>query len=224
MRLIRCALAAATVAASASAIGLPLFFTDWMPQSSGATQVRMVNAPGLPRGKGESPQAPFANPGPQERDGRCDNYGGPYCGWVRKYWGGCDREWGLSYGFKHDHLCRHDPRPSPSATSSPSDTSSPSGAPPATESSSSSATHSRLARPKHSAKPSHTATSGPLGHHREQQYLVASPAERPSASSSSNGAHSPVAVDPQLPPSGEDLLGSRPDLPIGVGPSGTGWR
>jgi hypothetical protein len=135
MRLIRCGLAAATVAVSASAIGLPLSFTDWMPQISGATQVRMVSAPGISRSKAESPQPPFANPGPQLSAPPCYSYGGPYCGWVATYWGGCDREWGLSFGIKSPYwICPHDPRPSPSdapsPSPSPSDTPSPSAAGP----------------------------------------------------------------------------------------------
>lgn len=128
MRLIRCALAAATVAASAPAIGLLPYFTDLMPQSSHATQVRMVSATGTSRSNAESPQPPFTIPGAHESVPPCYSYGGPYCGWVRPYWGGCDWEWGLSFGFKNpDWLCPHDPRPSPSATPSPSDTSASAG-------------------------------------------------------------------------------------------------
>ncbi|MBO1418273.1 hypothetical protein J0670_27150, partial [Streptomyces sp. FH025] len=55
---------------------------------------------------------------------------------MRTYWGGCDWDWGLSYGFKNpDLLCFHDPRPKPTdtpsaaATPSASATSSPSAKP-----------------------------------------------------------------------------------------------
>lgn len=221
MRLIRCALAAATVAASASAIGLPLFLTDWMPESSDATQVRMVSAPGIARSKAESPQPPFTIPGPQVSPPPCFSYGGPYCGWVATYWGGCDKEWGLSYGFKNpDWICPHDPRPSPSATPSPSDTSASAG------SSSSPAALSRLSwrnrsvKPNRSAKLDPTTTSGPLGHHghrRKQQFLQTGPAERPPATRDSGGAHPPVAVEPQGQPREDDLAGSRTALRTGVG-------
>ncbi|MFE0329275.1 hypothetical protein ACFW08_21295 [Streptomyces sp. NPDC058960] len=154
MRLIRYGLAAATVAASASAIGLPLSITGWMPRSPDATQVRVVSASGIspsetepaqppsetesaqPPSEAESAQPPFPNPGPQAWARPCYSYGGPYCGWVGTYWGGCDREWGLSFGIKSPYwICPHDPRPSPSdppassASPSPSDTPSPSGTP-----------------------------------------------------------------------------------------------
>lgn len=245
MRLTRGALAAATVAVSASAIGLPLFFTDWMPQSSDATQVRMVSAAGISRNKAEAPQLPVTDPGPQASAPPCYSYGGPYCGWVREYRGGCDKEWGLSYGIKDpDWICRHDPRPSPSATRSssaspsPTETSSPSGGSgsatggggsstggsgSSTGGSGSSAGLSRLAEPhrlagpKHSAAPSPTAASSPLGHPHKQQVLMTGPAGRPAATSSSGGAHSSVAVKPQVLLSEEDLPGSRPDLPTGIG-------
>ncbi|WP_146067828.1 hypothetical protein [Streptomyces sp. Ru72] len=136
MRLIRCGLAAATVAASASAIGLLLPATGWMPRSSDATQVRVVAASGISWSEGDSPQPPFPNTGPQASAPPCYSYGGPYCGWVGTYWGGCDREWGLSFGIKSPYrICPHDPRPSPSDTPgssgspSPSGTRSPSGTP-----------------------------------------------------------------------------------------------
>ncbi|MEU6774904.1 hypothetical protein [Streptomyces sp. NPDC046759] len=40
---------------------------------------------------------------------------------MRTYWGGCDKEWGLSYGVKDPNwLCPHDPLPSASASASSS--------------------------------------------------------------------------------------------------------
>lgn len=117
MRLTRCALVAATVAASASAFGLPLFFMGRMSHGSDATRVRMVSASGTSWSKAESSWALSTNPGPQDSVRPCHSYGGPYCGWVGAYWGGCDREWGLSYGVKNPAwICPHDPRPSSSAT------------------------------------------------------------------------------------------------------------
>ncbi|MFE7524493.1 hypothetical protein ACFU7Y_02045 [Kitasatospora sp. NPDC057542] len=118
MRLTRCALVAAMVAASASAFGLPLFFMDRMSHGSDATRVRMVSSSGTSQSRAESSWPLSTNPGPQESVRPCHSYGGPYCGWVEIYWGGCDREWGLSFGIKNPgRICPHDLRASSSATS-----------------------------------------------------------------------------------------------------------
>ncbi|MFJ9445182.1 hypothetical protein ACIRRH_25440 [Kitasatospora sp. NPDC101235] len=125
MRLTRCALVAATVAACASAFGLPLFFMDRMSHGSDATRVRMVSASGTSWSKAGSSWPLSTNPGPQGSVRPCQSYGGPYCGWVEIYWGGCDKEWGLSFGIKNpDRICPHDPRPSSSATPEPTESSS----------------------------------------------------------------------------------------------------
>ncbi|WP_231591496.1 hypothetical protein, partial [Saccharothrix sp. ST-888] len=100
MRLTRCAFVASTVAASASAFGLPPFFPDWTSQASDATQVGMVSAAGASRIEAESPQLPFTTPGPQGSAPPCHSYAGPYCGWVGTYWGRCATDSGLSFGFK----------------------------------------------------------------------------------------------------------------------------
>lgn len=127
MRLTRCALAAASVAASVSAFGLPLFLMNRTSHGSDDTRVRMVGSSGTSLSRAESSWPLSTNPGPQESVRPCQSYGGPYCVWVGKYWGGCDREWGLSFGIKSPNLiCPHDPRPSSSATSEPSASSSPS--------------------------------------------------------------------------------------------------
>ncbi|MFD7827248.1 hypothetical protein [Kitasatospora sp. NPDC059803] len=150
MRSTRRALAASIVAASASAFGLTVLFMGGTSQSSDATQVRTVNALGASQSEAESSWSPSTDPDSDDSVPRCFSYGGPYCGWVRAYWGGCDRDWGLSYGFKDpDVLCPHDPRPSPSATASPSATSS------------SSATPSPSAKPSSSTKPSSSASPSP---------------------------------------------------------------
>ncbi|MFJ9844614.1 hypothetical protein ACIRYZ_30040 [Kitasatospora sp. NPDC101155] len=127
MRLTRGALAAATVAASVSAFGLPLLLMDRTPHGSDATRVRMVGVSGTSLSNAESSWPLSTNPGPQESARPCYSYGGPYCGWVGAYWGGCDREWGLSFGIKNPNwICPHDPRPSPSATADSTASSSPS--------------------------------------------------------------------------------------------------
>jgi hypothetical protein len=240
MHLIRGVLAAATVAASTSAVGLA-FFADWMPRSADATQVRMVSAAGLSRGEAESSQSPSAEPVPQQSALPCWSYGGPYCGWVRTYWGGCDEEWGLSFGFKNsDWLCPHDPLPSASASLSPSGTSASSGGNAGIDegSNDSSVTLSRLAKPRHSAKPHHSAKPSPMAKpsptarpsvtatpshlgdasdHPIQPFLPTGSSERPPATSGSDAAHPSVAVEPQVMPSVEDVLGSRPDRHAGAG-------
>ncbi|MEW2159586.1 hypothetical protein AB0950_30550 [Streptomyces sp. NPDC007189] len=121
MRLTRCALAAATVTVSASAVALSFFYTHFTAPSSDVEQVRMVSAMGAARSKAESPEPSAMDPLPKVWEPPCYSYGGPYCGWVREYRGGCDWEWGLSYGIKDPRvLCPHDPRPSPSAAASSS--------------------------------------------------------------------------------------------------------
>ncbi|MEU6969582.1 hypothetical protein AB0A71_17905 [Kitasatospora aureofaciens] len=128
MRLTRCALAAASVAASVSAFGLPLFLMDRISHGSDAARVRMVGASGTSLGKAESSWPLSTNPGPQESVRPCHSYGGPYCERVAAYWGGCDREWGLSFGIKNPNwICPHDPRPTSSATPTPSATPTSSG-------------------------------------------------------------------------------------------------
>jgi hypothetical protein len=152
MRLTRCALAASAAAASASAFGLPLLLTDSTPRTSDVGQVRMVGAVGTSRSEAELPWPFSTDPGGQDPAPPCSSYGGPYCGRVRTYWGGCDRDWGLSYGIKNPEvLCRHDPRPSPSAAASSS----------SSASSGSSATPSAPATPGPSAAPSPSAAPGP---------------------------------------------------------------
>jgi hypothetical protein len=130
MRLTRCALAAATVAACASAVAVPFVATHFTSPGSGVEHVRMVSALGAERIRAESPEPSPVDPSPQTPPAPpCRSYGGPYCGWVRAYHGGCDWVWGLSYGIKDpDFLCPHDPRPSPSAAASSSASPSPSGA------------------------------------------------------------------------------------------------
>ncbi|MFI6357775.1 hypothetical protein ACIBJF_35265 [Streptomyces sp. NPDC050743] len=234
MHLIRGVLAAATVAASTSAVGLA-FFADWMPRSADATQVRMVSAAGLSRGEAESSQSPSTEPVPQQSALPCWSYGGPYCGWVGTYWGGCDEEWGLSFGFKNpDWLCPHDPLPSPSASLSPSGTSASSGGDAGINegSNDSSVTLSRLAKPHHSAKPHYSAKPSPtarpsvtappshlgdVSDHPIQLVLPTGSSERPPAISGGDAAHPSVAVEPQVMPSAEDVLGSRPERHTGAG-------
>ncbi|MFD0396598.1 hypothetical protein ACFVHI_00720 [Kitasatospora sp. NPDC127121] len=196
MRSTRRALAASIVAASASAFGLTVLFMGGTSQSSDATQVRTVNALGASQSEAESSWSPSTDPDSDDSVPRCFSYGGPYCGWVRAYWGGCDRDWGLSYGFKDpDVLCPHDPRPSPSATASPSATSSASAKPSPSAKSGSSATPSPSAKPSSSASPSPSARpSGARPQPAPQPYPSRSDELSPSATPNRSDELSPSAT------------------------------
>ncbi|WP_331743392.1 hypothetical protein [Kitasatospora sp. NBC_01300] len=206
MRTTRRALAASIAAASVSAFGLALLFTGGTSQSSDATQVRTVNALGASQSEAESSWSPSTGPDSDDLVPRCFSYGGPYCGWVRAYWGGCDRDWGLSYGFKDpDVLCPHDPRPSPSAAASPS------------------ATPSASAKPSPSAKPSSSASPSPSATPSSARPLPApqpSPSRldelSPSATPNRSDELSPSATpaSPAVPsPSAELSPSAVPSLP-----------
>ncbi|TQK98555.1 hypothetical protein FB563_3588 [Streptomyces puniciscabiei] len=230
MRLTRCALAAATAAASASAVALLFFPPHWSSWGSDVTQVRTVSAMGASRDRTEPPEPSVTDPVPQASAPPCRSYGGPYCGWVRAYRGGCDWVWGLSYGIKDpDVPCPHDPRPSPSAAASssaapsPSESTASSGSGGTTGGGSGGTTAGlgRLAGPKHkspaephrSASPSPTpapgatATPAPAGHRPRPQSFPTGPGGMRTAPSSTGGVHAPSGVEPQVVP-GEDGPGT----------------
>ncbi len=213
MRSTRRALAASIVAASASAFGLTVLFMGGTSQSSDATQVRTVNALGTSQSEAESSWSPSTDPDSDDSVPRCFSYGGPYCGWVRAYWGGCDRDWGLSYGFKDpDVLCPHDPRPSPSATASPSATSSASAKPSPSAKPSSSTKPSSPASPSPSATPT-GARPQPAPQPAPQPYPSRSDELSPSATpnrsdelSPSAAPASPAVPSPSATPNRSDEL------------------